>query len=116
MEHFLEVMKLPYMITVAMSLEKCPTSGQVLPMIDKLEVHLAEKEEDEKFIKDIKLAIRNDLSTQYQDDARREFKERRGYRPRPQVQGFPCCDCGCVGSDNKQNRSCPGPSTGEEGS
>ncbi|KAK5911157.1 hypothetical protein CgunFtcFv8_005358 [Champsocephalus gunnari] len=64
MEHFLEVMKLPYMITVAMSSEKRPTSGQVLPMIDKLEVHLAEKE-DEKFIKDIKSAIRNDLSTRY---------------------------------------------------
>ncbi|XP_033957272.1 E3 SUMO-protein ligase ZBED1-like [Pseudochaenichthys georgianus] len=73
MEHFLEVMKLPYMITVAMSSEKRPTSGQVLPMIDKLEVHLAVKEEDEKFIKDIKSAIRNDLSTRYQDNARREF-------------------------------------------
>ncbi|KAI4799931.1 hypothetical protein KUCAC02_016469 [Chaenocephalus aceratus] len=73
MEHFLEVVKLPYMITVAMSSEKRPTSGQVLPMIDKLEVHLAEKEEDEKFIKYIKSAIRNDLSTRYQDDARGEF-------------------------------------------
>ncbi|XP_060798253.1 E3 SUMO-protein ligase ZBED1-like [Neoarius graeffei] len=75
MEHFLKVMKLPYIITVAMSSEKRPTSGQVLPMLHKLEQHLADKDEDDKFTKDIKSSIREDLSARYREDERRERLE-----------------------------------------
>ncbi|CAH1242542.1 Hypp6821 [Branchiostoma lanceolatum] len=49
MERFLEVMRLPFKITVAMSAEKRPTSGQVLPMLQKLKQHLADKEEALRF-------------------------------------------------------------------
>ncbi|CAH1266698.1 Hypp3527 [Branchiostoma lanceolatum] len=37
-----------------MSAEKRPTSGQVLPMLQKLEQNLADKEEEDKFTKDVK--------------------------------------------------------------
>uniref|UniRef100_A0A672YWP5 HAT C-terminal dimerisation domain-containing protein n=1 Tax=Sphaeramia orbicularis TaxID=375764 RepID=A0A672YWP5_9TELE len=73
MEQFLSVMKLPYKITVALSAEKRPTSGQVLPMMEKLKHHLVEKEDDDKFSKDIKGAIRKDLLTHYQEDTKTEF-------------------------------------------
>uniref|UniRef100_A0A673ACK5 HAT C-terminal dimerisation domain-containing protein n=1 Tax=Sphaeramia orbicularis TaxID=375764 RepID=A0A673ACK5_9TELE len=73
MERFLSVMKLPYKITVAMSAEERPTSGQVLPMMEKVKHHLAEKEDDDKFSKGIKGAIRKDLLTHYQEDTRTEF-------------------------------------------
>uniref|UniRef100_A0A673AB44 HAT C-terminal dimerisation domain-containing protein n=1 Tax=Sphaeramia orbicularis TaxID=375764 RepID=A0A673AB44_9TELE len=53
MERFLSVMKLPYKITVAMSAEERPTSGQVLPMMEKVKHHLAEKEDDDKFSKEV---------------------------------------------------------------
>ncbi|XP_072309606.1 E3 SUMO-protein ligase ZBED1-like [Eucyclogobius newberryi] len=75
MECFLDLMKLPYIITVTMSSEKRPTSGQVLPMLHKLEQHLADKEEDDKFTKDIKSSIREDLSARYREAERREFLE-----------------------------------------
>ncbi|XP_078682098.1 E3 SUMO-protein ligase ZBED1-like [Branchiostoma floridae x Branchiostoma belcheri] len=75
MERFLAVLKLPYKMTVAMSSEKRATSGQVLPLLDKLEQHLVEKADDDKFIKDIKGAIRKDLVTRYQEETRREFLE-----------------------------------------
>ncbi|KAI8502479.1 hypothetical protein Bbelb_200670 [Branchiostoma belcheri] len=75
MELFLEVMKLPYMITVAMSSEKKPTSGQVLPILHKLEQHLLDKDEDDNFTKQIKSSIRDDLSTRYREQDRREFLE-----------------------------------------
>ncbi|CAH1242557.1 ZBED1 [Branchiostoma lanceolatum] len=75
MERFLEVMRLPFKITVAMSAEKRPTSGQVLPMLQKLQQHTADKEEDDKFTKDVKSAIRKDLSGRYREVDRREFLE-----------------------------------------
>ncbi|CAH1238655.1 ZBED1 [Branchiostoma lanceolatum] len=75
MERFLAVMSLPFKMTVAMSAEKRPTSGQVLPMLQKLEQHLADKEDDDKFTKDVKSAIRKDLSGRYKEVDRREFLE-----------------------------------------
>ncbi|KAI8502460.1 hypothetical protein Bbelb_200480 [Branchiostoma belcheri] len=75
MELFLEAMKLPYMITVAMSSEKKPTSGQVLPILHKLEQHLLDKDEDDNFTKQIKSSIRDDLSTRYREQDRLEFLE-----------------------------------------
>ncbi|XP_019615941.1 PREDICTED: zinc finger BED domain-containing protein 4-like [Branchiostoma belcheri] len=73
---FLRVMKIPYLITVAMSAEKRPTCGQVLPMMDKLRKHLSPDEEaDDAFACDIKAVILSDLETRYQDTDRVEFLE-----------------------------------------
>ncbi|KAK5870488.1 hypothetical protein PBY51_003430 [Eleginops maclovinus] len=59
-----------------MSAEKRPTSGPVLPMMDKLRKHLSPDEEaDYVFACDIKAATLNDLETRYQESQRMEFLE-----------------------------------------
>jgi len=68
MEGFARVMFKPFQITEAMSAERRPTSGQVLPMMDKLRNHLCIYDAiDTEFTKKIKRVIWEDLKTRYQD-------------------------------------------------
>ncbi|CAH1259126.1 ZBED1 [Branchiostoma lanceolatum] len=50
-------------------------NGSLQSMMEKLERHLTEKEDDDKFSKDCKAAIMKDLLTRYQEDDRRQFLE-----------------------------------------
>ncbi|KAI8511850.1 hypothetical protein Bbelb_109500 [Branchiostoma belcheri] len=76
MEGFARVMFKPFQITEAMSAERRPTSGQVLPMIEKLRKHLCTCDADDTdFMKKIKGVIWDDLKMRYQDLAVKNFFE-----------------------------------------
>ncbi|CAH1261476.1 ZBED1 [Branchiostoma lanceolatum] len=83
MEGFARVMLLPFQITEAMSAERRPTSGQVLPMLEKLRKHLSTNDGDTAFTMKIKKVIWDDLKTRYQDlDVRNFFEEACALDPR----------------------------------
>ncbi|XP_078575681.1 E3 SUMO-protein ligase ZBED1-like [Branchiostoma floridae x Branchiostoma japonicum] len=84
MEAFATVMFKPFQITEAMSAERRPTSGQVLPMMDKLRSHLCNHDaNDTAFTKKIKAVIWEDLDTRYQNlEVSNFFEEASALDPR----------------------------------
>ncbi|XP_073724429.1 uncharacterized protein [Misgurnus anguillicaudatus] len=72
-EDFINVMKMLYTSTLCVSSEKSPTCGQILPILKKLEAHLAVKEEDTDFVSNLKKQVWANLSKRYQTDEIRNF-------------------------------------------
>ena len=68
-EELVEVLEVFHSATEIVSGEKYPTLGIILPFLHKLLSHtLAEAENDKRLTKRIKKAIRDDLTSRYQDD------------------------------------------------
>ena len=65
-EEFLLLMRMHYTSTLAVSSEKNPTCGQILPILQKLREHYTVQADDSTFVRSIKENIWNDLSKRYQ--------------------------------------------------
>ncbi|CAM4643135.1 unnamed protein product [Leuciscus chuanchicus] len=74
-EEFVLLMRMHYTSTLAVSSEKSPTCGQILPILQKLRKHYTVQADDSAFIKSVKENIWNDLSKRYQDDDIQAFLE-----------------------------------------
>ncbi|KAK3569824.1 hypothetical protein QTP86_005848 [Hemibagrus guttatus] len=74
-EQFVKVTKILYTSTICVCSERCPTLGQILPILNKLQHHFTVNDEDTSFTKTIKDTIWNDLSKRYQDGNIRQFLE-----------------------------------------
>ncbi|XDV36896.1 hypothetical protein PO909_006610 [Leuciscus waleckii] len=74
-KEFMELMSVLYTSTLCFSREKSPTSGQIIPILKKLECHYADQAEDSPFARNIKEKIRTDLSTRYQNENVQNFLE-----------------------------------------
>jgi len=59
-------MRLLYTSTLAISSEKSPTCGQILPILGKLEVHFTVAEGDTIFTTAVKKKVWEDLEKRYQ--------------------------------------------------
>lgn len=66
-EEFVLLMRMHYTSTLAVSSEKSPTCGQILPILQKLHKHYTIQADDSTFTRTIKENIWNDLSKRYQD-------------------------------------------------
>ena len=64
-DDFIKLMKILYTSTLAVSSEKVPTCGQILPILQKLEQHFTVTEEDSSFAMNIKENVWTDLSKRY---------------------------------------------------
>ncbi|XP_077083392.1 uncharacterized protein LOC143736592 [Siphateles boraxobius] len=65
-------MRMHYTSTLAVSSEKSPTCGQILPILQKLRKHYTVQADDSAFVRSIKENIWNDLSKRYQLSEPRE--------------------------------------------
>ncbi|XP_049437635.1 uncharacterized protein LOC125891993 isoform X2 [Epinephelus fuscoguttatus] len=65
-EAFVLLMRKHYTSTLAVSSDKSPTCGEILPILQKLEQHYTVQEGDSAFTRSIKENIWNDLSKRYQ--------------------------------------------------
>ena len=65
-EDFIDIMKIMYVVTEAVSSEKVPTIGQIVPTLAKLEAHFRVNDGDNSFRTEIKNAVWANLSTRYQ--------------------------------------------------
>jgi len=65
-EEFVLLMRKHYMSTLAVSSDKSPTCGQILPILQKLEAHYTVQAEDSAFVRTVKVNIWSDLSKRYQ--------------------------------------------------
>lgn len=72
-EDFINLMKVLYTSTLCVSSEKSPTCGQILPILKKLEAHLAVKDGDTVFVSNLKKQVLANLSKRYQNDEIRNF-------------------------------------------
>ncbi|ROL45244.1 Zinc finger BED domain-containing protein 1 [Anabarilius grahami] len=72
-EDFINLMKVLYTSTLCVSSEKSPTCGQILPILKKLEAHLAVNEGDTVFVSNLKKQVWANLSKRYQNDEIRNF-------------------------------------------
>lgn len=68
-EEFIQLMKIFYTSTLCVSCENNPTSGQVIPILHKLEEHFTVKDRDTMFVAAIKEKVWESLSERYQDEA-----------------------------------------------
>ena len=59
-------MRLLYTSTLCVSSERSPTCGQILPILNKLEVHFKVAEEDTAFTSAVKEKVWGDLKKRYQ--------------------------------------------------
>lgn len=64
-KQFMELMGVLYTSTLCLSTEKSPTCGQIIPILEKLEIHDEVKPEDSAIQHDIKEKVWTDLSTRY---------------------------------------------------
>ncbi|XP_078031550.1 zinc finger BED domain-containing protein 4-like, partial [Epinephelus lanceolatus] len=62
-DEFIKLMRILYTSTLAVSSEKTPTCGQILPILKKLETHFTAADDDSVFTASIKAKIWSDLST-----------------------------------------------------
>lgn len=65
-EEFVLLMRKHYISTLAVSSDKNPTCGEILPILQKLQQHYTVQEDDSVFTGSIKENIWKDLSTCYQ--------------------------------------------------
>ncbi|KAK0131561.1 Zinc finger BED domain-containing protein 1 [Merluccius polli] len=72
-EDFINLMKVLYTSTLCVSSEKSPTSGQILPILKKLEAHLSVQDGDTVFVSNLKKQVWSNLSKRYQNDEIRNF-------------------------------------------
>ena len=75
-EEFLCIMKLLYTLTGCVSSEQSPLCGQILPILNKLQVHFAVAEEDTPFTRAVKEKVWADLAKRYQVRACARNKEK----------------------------------------
>ena len=61
-----DLMKVLYTSTLCVSSEKSPTCGQIMPILKKLEAHLAVKDGDTVFVSNLKKQVWANLSKRYQ--------------------------------------------------
>ena len=64
--NFIDTMKVLYTCTLAISSEKIPTVGQILPLLMKLKDAFQVTDTDSDFTKSIKSAVRINLENRYQ--------------------------------------------------
>ncbi|XP_038140083.1 E3 SUMO-protein ligase ZBED1-like [Cyprinodon tularosa] len=74
-EAFVQLMRKHYTSTLAVSSEKSPTCGEILPILQKLEQQYTVQEGESAFTRSIKENIWNDLSKRYQGADIRRFLE-----------------------------------------
>lgn len=74
-EEFIQTMKILYTSTKAISTDKLPTVGQVLPTWNKLKEGFDIKEDDSQFKKLIKRTVWRDMQKRYQEPTVTEFLE-----------------------------------------
>ncbi|RVE66573.1 hypothetical protein OJAV_G00108960 [Oryzias javanicus] len=78
-EEFVLLMRKHYYSTLAVSSDKSPTCGEILPILQKLQQHYTTQEDDSPFIRSIKENIWKDLSKRYQlpqqEETQREGSE-----------------------------------------
>lgn len=65
-EEFVLLMRMHYTSTLAVSSEKSPTCGQILPILQKLRKHYTVQADDSAFVRSVKENIWNNLSKRYQ--------------------------------------------------
>ncbi|KAJ4945617.1 hypothetical protein JOQ06_023298, partial [Pogonophryne albipinna] len=68
-------MKILLSCTVAMSKEKQPTAGLIIPILKKLEKWMSIKPNDSRFTKEIKSSVSSSLAKRYQSESVRHFLE-----------------------------------------
>ncbi|XP_034093328.1 zinc finger BED domain-containing protein 1-like isoform X2 [Gymnodraco acuticeps] len=74
-EDFIRLMRVMYTSTLCVSSEKNPTSGQILPILKKLEMHFTVTDGDTVFVSNLKKQVWGNLSKRYQSDEIRSFLE-----------------------------------------
>ncbi|XP_036066734.1 zinc finger BED domain-containing protein 1 [Oryzias melastigma] len=74
-EEFVLLMRKHYYSTLAVSSDKSPTCGEILPILQKLQQHYTVREDDSPFTRSIKENIWKDLSKRYQDTDVQRFLE-----------------------------------------
>ncbi|XP_039876078.1 E3 SUMO-protein ligase ZBED1-like [Simochromis diagramma] len=74
-EEFVVLMQKHYTSTLAVSSDKSPTCGEILPILQKLQQHYTVQEDDSAFTRSIKDNIWKDLSKRYQDADIKNFLE-----------------------------------------
>ncbi|KAI4812838.1 hypothetical protein KUCAC02_024205 [Chaenocephalus aceratus] len=74
-EDFIRLMRVMYTSTLCVSSEKNPTSGQILPIFKKLEMHFTVTDGDTVFVSNLKKQVWGNLSKRYQSDEIRSFLE-----------------------------------------
>ncbi|CAI5671917.1 unnamed protein product [Oreochromis niloticus] len=74
-EEFVVLMRKHYTSTLAVSSDKSPTCGEILPILQKLQQHYTVQEDDSAFTRSIKDNIWKDLSKRYQDADIKSFLE-----------------------------------------
>ncbi|KAM4625223.1 E3 SUMO-protein ligase ZBED1-like [Polymixia lowei] len=74
-EEFVLLMRKHYTSTLAVSSDKGPTCGEILPILQKLQQHYTVQEDDSSFTRSIKESIWNDLSKRYQEAYIQRFLE-----------------------------------------
>lgn len=74
-EEFVECMKILYTSTLAISTDKLPTVGQVLPTYSKLEKSFTVQDDDSDFVKMVKTAVWKDMQNRYKDPEILHFLE-----------------------------------------
>ncbi|KAL7400344.1 hypothetical protein ABVT39_010547 [Epinephelus coioides] len=107
-EEFVLLMRKHYTSTLAVSSDKSPTCGEILPILQKLQKHYTVQEDDYAFTRSIKENIWNDLSKRYQlpeqgetqregceeeeeeGGEEEEEEEEEDYRPDPVQDGMSC--------------------------
>lgn len=72
-EVFVQLMKVLYTSTLCVSEESTATSGQIMPILQKLEEHFTESEENTMFVSSIKQQVWGNLSGRYQDHIVQDF-------------------------------------------
>ncbi|KAF3847296.1 hypothetical protein F7725_020324 [Dissostichus mawsoni] len=72
---FIRLMRVIYTSILCVSLEKNPTSGQILPILKKLEMHFTVADGDTVFVSNLKKQVWGNLSKRYQSDEIRSFLE-----------------------------------------
>ncbi|XP_060782297.1 uncharacterized protein LOC132889620 [Neoarius graeffei] len=75
METFVQVAGLLYKMTTAMSSERRPTAGMVLPMMEKLRLHFTPSSDDSPFAANLKSAVQRDLQKRYKVTREQESLE-----------------------------------------
>ncbi|KAF3858792.1 hypothetical protein F7725_011993, partial [Dissostichus mawsoni] len=73
-EDLIRLMRVMYTSTLCFSSEKNPTSGQILPILKKLEMHFTVAD-DTVFVSNLKKQVWGNLSKRYQSDEIRNFLE-----------------------------------------
>lgn len=65
-EEFVQLMRQHYNSTLAVSSDRSPTCGQILPILQKLQTHYSVSADDSAFVRNVKENVWRDLAKRYQ--------------------------------------------------